>query len=336
MMYKKKKKKNDQKSSSNNNSNNPNNNNSNTNLDHNNLNNNLDNNNDDDDNDTLNNLIKFNYADSAGAKILKYSNEIEKANSIIQSNNDVYMLVPCNANKKSITIQLSEDVLITEVLLANKEHYSGSFQDFEIRGSDLYPAKEWISLGTFKATKTYNEQLFNINTDIFVKYIKIIFNSYYGREYYCTLTSLVIHGKNMMESLREEMELSKKAVADVIGLVEQQDEQEVIQVVEQEQQVISSSDNELNNDKQKLIDNNNDDVITVIGDNESVVTLNNTNSLKDNEYSLNEGIKKKDTINDTIINDDDVNIIKKQQHVEQQQYDNDDEVKKEEKKNKYY
>jgi hypothetical protein len=70
----------------------------------------------------------FNYASfDAGAKLLSSSEHIHDAHAILIKDSDRYMKAPCES-RKWVVVQLSEDIMIRHIVLANLEHYSGGVQ----------------------------------------------------------------------------------------------------------------------------------------------------------------------------------------------------------------
>ena len=48
-------------------------------------------------------------------------------------------------------VQLSDDIIIQTVVVANGEHYASGVKDFQLLGSDQYPTEKWVLLGNFRA-----------------------------------------------------------------------------------------------------------------------------------------------------------------------------------------
>ncbi|KAJ1956402.1 hypothetical protein GGI12_005317, partial [Dipsacomyces acuminosporus] len=75
--------------------------------------------------------------------------------------------------------------------------------------SDRFPPKNntWTKLGHFQAHNSKNAQVFPVlDSKIWAKYIKIDFITYYGKEFYCPLTTLKVYGATQMEKFRKEEE----------------------------------------------------------------------------------------------------------------------------------
>ncbi|KAM0340333.1 hypothetical protein ACHAPU_010546 [Fusarium lateritium] len=147
---------------------------------------------------------RFNYASfDAGATILKVSPGAQKAKSILVENKDSYMLFECRAKSKFVIVELSDDVLIDTVVLANFEFFSSMLRRFTVSVSDRYPVKvdKWKEVGTFEARNTRDVQAFLVeNPQIFSKYVRIEFLNFSGKEFWCPVSLLRIHGSRMYDS----------------------------------------------------------------------------------------------------------------------------------------
>lgn len=100
------------------------------------------------------------------------------------------MLIPCEKPRKWVVVSLSEDVHADAIAIANYEKYSSPVQAFIVLGSVTYPTDTWFVLGNFTAAPTNGEQVFQLDSQYHVRYIKLRFFSHYGSEYYCTLSQL--------------------------------------------------------------------------------------------------------------------------------------------------
>ncbi|KAG7837288.1 hypothetical protein KL943_001327 [Ogataea angusta] len=149
---------------------------------------------------------RFNFASfDCAATIVKTNAEAKGANAILNENKDSYLLNECKAKNKYVIIELCEDILVEEVLLGNYEFFSSMFKDVRFSVSDRYPATTWQSLGEFKAENIRKLQMFKVeNPLIWAKFLKIEVLSYYGDEFYCPISSVQVHGKTMIEQLKEE------------------------------------------------------------------------------------------------------------------------------------
>ncbi|KAG4429449.1 hypothetical protein IFR05_015071 [Cadophora sp. M221] len=150
---------------------------------------------------------RFNYASfDAGATILKTHHGAKNNKAILIENKDSYMLSECTAENKFAIIELSEDIWIDTVVLANYEFFSSMIRTFRVSVSDRYPVKidKWKDIGTYEARNSREIQAFLItNPQIWTRYIRIEFLSHYGNEYYCPLSLVRVHGTRMLESWKE-------------------------------------------------------------------------------------------------------------------------------------
>ncbi|KAH7244340.1 UNC-like C-terminal-domain-containing protein [Fusarium redolens] len=150
---------------------------------------------------------RFSYSSfDAGATILKTSPGARNAKAILVENKDSYLLFECSAKEKWFIVELSDDVLIDTVVLANFEFFSSMIQTFTVSVSDRYPVKmdEWKQLGTFQAENSRAIQPFLIqNPQIFSKYVRIDYLTHYGKQYYCPVSLLRIHGSRFFAAWNE-------------------------------------------------------------------------------------------------------------------------------------
>ncbi|OBS28668.1 hypothetical protein FPOA_02606 [Fusarium poae] len=150
---------------------------------------------------------RFSYSSfDAGATILKTSSGAKNAKAILVENKDSYMLLECSAKSKFVIVELSDDVLIDTVVLANFEFFSSMFRHFTVSVSDRYPVKmdKWKEIGLFEARNSRDIQPFLVqNPQIFSKYVRIEFLTHWGKEFYCPVSLLRIHGSRMLDSWKE-------------------------------------------------------------------------------------------------------------------------------------
>ncbi|KAI7532282.1 hypothetical protein KC316_g17035, partial [Hortaea werneckii] len=156
---------------------------------------------------------RTNYASfDCAATILKSNPECKHASSILVENKDSYLLNPCSASNKFLIVELCNEILIDTIVLANYEFFSSIFRQVRISVADRYPAKaeKWLELGTFEAKNTREVQAFLIQQPlIWARYLRVEFLSHYGKEYYCPLSLLRVHGTTMMEEFRHQEELAR-------------------------------------------------------------------------------------------------------------------------------
>ncbi|KAJ6701878.1 SUN DOMAIN-CONTAINING PROTEIN 5 [Salix koriyanagi] len=87
---------------------------------------------------------EYNYASlTKGAKVLAYNKEAKGACNILGRDHDKYLRNPCSVVEKFVVIELSEETLVDVVKIANFEHYSSNFKDFELSGSLNYSTKRF-------------------------------------------------------------------------------------------------------------------------------------------------------------------------------------------------
>ncbi|KAK1831708.1 UNC-like C-terminal-domain-containing protein [Podospora conica] len=143
----------------------------------------------------------------AGATVLKTSPGAKNSKAILVENKDTYMLLECNTKNKFVIVELSDDVLVDTVVLANFEFFSSMIRKFRVSVSDRYPVKldKWVELGTFEARNSRDIQPFLIqHPQIYTKYIRIEFLTHYGNEYYCPVSLLRVHGTRMLDTWKEQ------------------------------------------------------------------------------------------------------------------------------------
>lgn len=150
------------------------------------------------------NSSRYDYAaiDSRG-KILDNSRDIYGAKGILIKDQDKYLLTPCQKVEKWVDISLSEDILIDEVMFLQGEIYSSPFKEIEIWYSFHYPTNDWEFLTTIILKPDPLPQKFQVNT-IWVRYLKLIMKSYYGNEYYCTLSQFSVFGTTVLQNLNDD------------------------------------------------------------------------------------------------------------------------------------
>ena len=156
---------------------------------------------------------RTNYASfDCAATILKNNPESKSGSSVLVENKDSYMLNKCSAANKFLIVELCNDILVDTIVLANYEFFSSIFRHFRISVSDRYPVKaeKWKDLGTFEARNTREVQAFLIeNPLIWARYLRIEFLTHYGKEYYCPVSLLRVHGTTMMDEFRHQEEIAR-------------------------------------------------------------------------------------------------------------------------------
>ncbi|KAF5634568.1 SLP1 [Fusarium sp. NRRL 52700] len=151
---------------------------------------------------------RFSYSSfDAGATILKTSPGARNAKAILVENKDSYLLFECSAKEKWFIVELSDDVYIDTVVLSNFEFFSSMIQTFTVSVSDRYPVKrdEWKQIGVFQAENSRAIQPFLVeNAQIFSKYVRIDYLTHYGKQYYCPVSLLRIHGSRFFAAFNED------------------------------------------------------------------------------------------------------------------------------------
>lgn len=224
---------------------------------------------------------KVNFAsESGGAVIMEASPGFGGADKLLLDDKDKYGIVECSLEKKWVVIGLSEDILVESVVLTNYEQYSSYVEKFQILGSTSYPVTQWADLGTYTADNFIQEQTFNITNPTWARYLRFKFISYYGKEFYCTLTQIKIHGKTVYETLQREVERSTQEASQIERLIQQSSEEilseHIDNIVEDGRKFVN--ENERSNEvKENSLGEN----ITEIEEISSEDSLTNTNGIQD-------------------------------------------------------
>jgi hypothetical protein len=150
---------------------------------------------------------RFSYSSfDAGATVKKASPGAKNPKAILVENKDSYMLLECAMENKFFIVELSDDILVDTVVLANFEFFSSMIRKFRVSVSDRYPVKleKWKILGEFQARNSRDIQPFAVeNPQIWARYLRVEILSHYGNEYYCPLSLLRVHGTRMLDSWKE-------------------------------------------------------------------------------------------------------------------------------------
>ncbi|RFU74172.1 sad1 unc domain-containing [Trichoderma arundinaceum] len=150
---------------------------------------------------------RFSYSSfDAGATILKAGPQAKNAKAILVENKDSYMLLECAAQNKYVIVELSDDILIDTIVIANFEFFSSMVRHFRVSVSDRYPVKmeKWREIGIFEAANSRDIQAFLVqNPQIWAKYVRLEFLTHYGNEYYCPVSLLRVHGSRMLDSWKD-------------------------------------------------------------------------------------------------------------------------------------
>ncbi|KAB7495990.1 SUN domain-containing ossification factor [Armadillidium nasatum] len=163
---------------------------------------------------TLMALVKSkNYASTdCGAKFIAANPEASHSHKIINSNKDEYMLNKCT-EKLWVVVELCESIKPQKFDIANFELFSNLPKEIQLYGSHRYPTREWVSLGTYEGEEgNRGTQSFHIDTQEFLKYIKLEIHSHYGTEFYCPLSQFRIYGMSEFEVIEEAEDTEEEPV----------------------------------------------------------------------------------------------------------------------------
>lgn len=148
----------------------------------------------------------YNYAsESKGAKVVAHNKEAKGAKNILGKDHDKYLRNPCSVGGKFVVIELSEETLVDSVKIANFEHYSSNFKEFELAGSLSYPTESWSVLGNFVAANVKHAQTFKLPEPSWARYLKLSLLNHYGSEFYCTLSVVEVYGINAIERMLKDL-----------------------------------------------------------------------------------------------------------------------------------
>jgi hypothetical protein len=150
-----------------------------------------------------------NYAKAgAGAVIMRA--EGQNAAALLREDKDSYYMAQCSNPKKFVDVRLSEDVRVRTVTIANYEKYASSVKEFQILGSQAYPSRQWVVLGTFTAKDSFGEQSFSVtlpSSSAVVRFIRLKWLSFHRSEYYCTMSNLKVQGDSVLQELQRDLDL---------------------------------------------------------------------------------------------------------------------------------
>ncbi|XP_076348351.1 uncharacterized protein LOC143245986 [Tachypleus tridentatus] len=140
-----------------------------------------------------------NYASyKCGAKIMGSNPEAEGKSRILSEMMDEYMLNPCKA-KIWFVVELCESIQANQIELANFELFSSMPREFSVYWSDRYPVRDWMLIGNYEADNRRELQSFPLKQTGYGKFIKVEFDSHYGSEHYCPLSTVRVFGTSMVE-----------------------------------------------------------------------------------------------------------------------------------------
>ncbi|GLD97419.1 hypothetical protein PINS_up006103 [Pythium insidiosum] len=125
------------------------------------------------------------------------------ATNLLVPDKDRYMLLPCERPRKWVVVSLSEDIHADSIVIANYEKFSSTTRQFLVLGSVTYPTETWVVLGNFTAAPQNGEQVFALDAQHHVRYVKLRILSHYGNEYYCTLSQLKVFGRTFTQVISQ-------------------------------------------------------------------------------------------------------------------------------------
>lgn len=171
---------------------------------------------------------QYNYAASFnGAKVVASNKDSKHASAALKEDKDAYYISPC-ASEKFVTIELSEEVTVTSVVLGNFEFHSSGVREFEIWGTSGHHSSEdgWSRIMIGRADNSRSYQKFNVPSPLWLRYVQIKIIGHHENQHFCTLSLLRVHGKDAKETLKEEMERFQAEVQEVESLLSNEDIEE--------------------------------------------------------------------------------------------------------------
>eukprot|EP01083_Nonionella_stella_P317623 1157556_1 len=160
----------------------------------------------------------FNFAAfDSGAAVLASTQGIQSAKSILLNRKEKYMMMPCDLEDKWFIIQLSEDIVMDRMEIMNLEHYSSNLKDIRIYArtqndnkdddneeNDINAQDNWFILQHI-TLQNKNRNSIALDDNHWVRALKIEILSYYGNEYYCTMTQIKVFGSTMLPHWKNEL-----------------------------------------------------------------------------------------------------------------------------------
>ena len=87
---------------------------------------------------------------------------------------------------------------------ANFELFSSSPKDISVHVSDRFPTRDWSNVGHFTAKDERDVQSFNLQPQLFGRFIKVELHSHYGSEHFCPVSLFRAYGTSEFEVLETE------------------------------------------------------------------------------------------------------------------------------------
>jgi hypothetical protein len=146
---------------------------------------------------------------TAGAVILDKAPASAKGYSnLLNNDEDEYAIAPCS-EEKWVVVGLSEDIVVSEVVIAQYEKYSSKLREFNLSIAINYPSDHWKDLGTYQAKPILGEQSFLIGQQsAHSRYLKVHFLTHYDNDQLCTISQIKVHGTTVIASLTQELQVS--------------------------------------------------------------------------------------------------------------------------------
>lgn len=184
---------------------------------------------------------KYNYASSdCAARIISANPGALNPGAVLSSSKETSLRNLCATPNKHITIELCQEIIPEVLVLANYELFSSTVKKFTVFGSrnlDV-PLMDWLPLGVFEAKNVHRDQLFPLSSGRlgrnFIRYLRINFDSHYGNEHFCPISSVRAYGKTMLEEFHEENRLEADNLP---ALSNETEEQELNRLAAELQQV---------------------------------------------------------------------------------------------------
>ena len=150
-------------------------------------------------------IFSTNYASSyLGAKVVEAHRDAKGAGNVLKENKESYLNIPCRAERKFFTVQLSRTIEVNLLAINNLEYFSSFVKNFTVLGSRSFPCLPpscmWRVLGSFQGKAVRQTQLFQIARQPSVRFLRFLWVSHHGREKSCTLTTLQVYGTDALEN----------------------------------------------------------------------------------------------------------------------------------------
>jgi hypothetical protein len=144
-------------------------------------------------------MKKKNFASKdSGATIIQSSKGVKSRKAILSSSKEEYLILPsCKDDEEySLTINLSEDVAVSAVVVSNHEEFSDSLLEIEFTGSiDYPPSEKWLPLGSVHPRPGKHLHALRIadhgQDNNMIRYLKVNMKGQQGNELYCTITRIM-------------------------------------------------------------------------------------------------------------------------------------------------